>query len=321
MDERHVNVLVATSHSLLVLNHESGVARVVERNPDLSYHGIAFGPQAIYVAVRDRSCGDGGRALSACDGRILVYDYDLAPREALCAPFPMRDLHQIDYFRGNLYATCSYDNMIAVHDGAAWSRWYPVEERDRDVNHFNSLYFRGNTVSVLAHNNDRGSSEVYRFDVETRKLLQRFPLGRQAHNLWMRGGAMYTCDSAHGRIGRRGKETVAITGGFPRGIAVTKQGAVVGISELAERHNRDFTNGQLQVYGWGWRLKRRIMLEREGMVHDVRAPGVSDLCLPHAPRIEITVPAHLPTVQFSVEEGEGSPLLRLPAWLKAAVLG
>jgi hypothetical protein len=304
-----VQLLIATSHSLLVVDSEDGLAQVVSRDRDLSYHGLALSSDAIFVAARDRLPTPNGELAKEAPGKILVYDYGLAQRDALVAPFPMRQLHQIGYHAGCLYAACTFDNMVAVHDGAAWTKWYPLpDKRDEDINHFNSILIRDGHIYIMAHNYNRGPSQVLDFDLATRRLLDRFDLGYQAHNLWIAGGDVYACDSAHGWITSRRQQIVHETGGFPRGVAVAKRRSVVGVSELTVRKNREYTSGRLLVYAPRFRLLRTIVLEREGMVHDLCAPGTPDLCRPEDRGQVMRLPAHLPSVRFPVEHAERSRL-------------
>ena len=136
----------------------------------------------------------------------------------------------------------------------------------RDINHFNSLALKGDDLWLLAHN--RGGSEILHFDIPTRTLRSREALGHQAHNLWRIGGRWHTCSSAEGAVvGAAGLRVP--TGGFPRGIAKLPQGWAVGISELAERGRRDFTDGQLALFDRHWREQGRHTLAGEGLVLDL----------------------------------------------------
>ncbi len=306
-----MQLLIATSHSLLAVDSESGVAQVISRDRDLSYHGIALSDDAIFVAVRERLPTPNGELAKEAPGKIFVYDYGFAIKDVLAAPFPMRQLHQINHHAGCLYATCTFDNMVAVYDGATWTKWYPLpDNRDEDINHFNSIFVRDGHLYVMAHNYNRGPSQVLNFDLATRRHLDTFDLGHQAHNVWIAGGDVYACDSAHGWITSRRQQIVHQTGGFPRGVAVTRRRCVVGVSELTVRKDREYTSGQLLVYAPGWHLLRSITLEREGMVHDLCAPGVFDLCRPHDGGKRMRVPAQLPSLRFPVEAHQ-RPLFHL----------
>ena len=59
------------------------------------------------------------------------------------------------------------------------------------------------------------------------------------------------------------------TGGFPRGIARIGDGWVVGISELRERLERDFTDARLQFYNSDWEKTGSLCIPNVGMVLDL----------------------------------------------------
>jgi len=168
----------------------------------------------------------------------------------LQAPFPMRDLHPILIRGDTLWATCSFDNMIALHKDGAWEEWYPQGEPAgllRDTNHFNTLSWIDARLAVVAYNLKQPPSEIF-FEWPSRRVVERFPLGAQSHNLWRAGSEWVTCSSGEGRI--RGTAGFAVeTGGYPRGIGFTADGICVGISEPAERMQRDLSLGQLQFRG------------------------------------------------------------------------
>lgn len=203
-------------------------------------------------------------------GEILAFDRGLVLRESFGADFPLRDLHQIRTIEGRLYATCSFDNAIAIrHEDGRWSQWLPLGRpacAPWDHNHFNTVEYVAGNICLVAHNH--GASEVLLFDAGTHELRQRIPLGVQAHNLWKSGDEWNVCSSAEGRLaGTRG--FARETGGFPRGIFIGADFAIVGISELAERAARDFTNGELVVYDADWRECDRIVFSNEGLVLDI----------------------------------------------------
>ena len=77
-----------------------------------------------------------------------------------------------------------------------------------------------------------------------------------------------TCSSIEGVLmGERGWQLE--TGGFPRGIAQIGDGWVVGISELKERRERDFTDARLQFYNANWEKTGALCIPKVGMVLDL----------------------------------------------------
>ena len=60
------------------------------------------------------------------------------------------------------------------------------------------------------------------------------------------------------------------TGGFPRGVTRLGQHTAVGISQLAERQQRDLTDGQVHIYDEHWQLQQQWTLPGEGLVLDIQ---------------------------------------------------
>ncbi|HEY8023244.1 MAG TPA: class I SAM-dependent methyltransferase [Burkholderiaceae bacterium] len=270
-----MKLLVTTSQSLLQVDTVSDEIIPLDRGRGL-YYGIAHAEGKLYVAARMRAVSATVEAAEE-RGEILIFDRNLKPCGTLQAPFPLRDLHEIAWHQGKLYASCSHDNMIAIHDGKAWEQWFPLGgsmEGPGDVNHFNSFFFEDERIWVLAHN--RGDSELLAFSLASRELLERIPMGIMAHNIWRDGDELLTCSSLVGKvIGTKG--FLLETGEFPRGIAIADNFRCVGISAMAERKERDFTTGRLAIYDGSWQKEKEIVLHDEGLVLDLHIlpPGFS----------------------------------------------
>jgi hypothetical protein len=261
-------LLVTTSRSFLLLDTASGNLFPLDRGRGL-YYGITVAADQIMVAARKRLVSF-GVAQSEERGEILLFDQALQACGSLQAPFPLRDLHEIAWRNGRLWATCSHDNMIAIYDGKNWEQWFPLGgslDGPGDVNHFNSLLVDDDHVWILAHNRD--NSEHLSFSIETRGLVERVVLGHCAHNIWKKGGQLFTCSSLEGRIlGHHG--FLLETGGFPRGVAFGENLCCIGISAMAERKERDLTTGKLMLFDCNWTFLKEIALHDEGLILDIK---------------------------------------------------
>lgn len=262
-----MRLLLTTSQSFLLLDTDNGEPYPLDRGHGL-YYGIARNDDRIYVAARNRLVSSDVPQQDE-RGEILVFDHALLPCGTLRAPFPLRDLHEIAWHGGKLWAACSFDNMIALFDGESWERWFPLgtgPDGSGDVNHFNSFMFEDDRVWILAHN--RGASELLAFSLQSRALVERLPIGSCGHNIWREGGQLFSCSSAEGKLlGERG--FLLETGGFPRGVAFDGNSRCVGISEQAERKDRDFTAGKLMLFDKDWKLQNEIDLPGEGLILDM----------------------------------------------------
>ena len=262
-----MQLLLTTSHSFLLLDTNSGELHQLHRGHGL-YYGIARHGDKLYVAARNRLVSS-DIAQKDERGEILIFDQALQLCGTLNAPFPLRDLHEIAWHNGKLWATCSFDNMIAIYDGKHWERWYPLgvgEDEPSDVNHFNSFMFDTDRVWILAHNH--GDSELLAYNLATRELTQRIAMGRCGHNIWRENGQILSCSSLDGKLlGENGFSLE--TGGFPRGVAFDGNTRCVGISELAERGARDLTTGKVMIFDKNWKLHNEISLQQEGLILDL----------------------------------------------------
>jgi hypothetical protein len=265
--------LVTTSRSVLLIDGRSASGMRIESGKGL-YYGIARDLEFTYIAARNRLAsstipGEQER------GEILVLDDGLNYVNSLRAPFPMRDLHQILAHDGKLWATCAFDNMIAVYDKRKWTQWFPCGQSDKnpaDVNHFNSLSIFGDKLCVVAHN--RGPSELMLFHLPDLRRARNIELGHSAHNAWMDQDELMICSSEEGCIlGVAG--TRVETGGFPRGIAHFDEEVYVGLSKRIERSERDFSNASILVLNRRWQQLRSIDLPGEGMVLDLMPTDIS----------------------------------------------
>jgi len=266
--------LVSTTHCLLAIDPEGGLSWRVHSGRGL-YFGLALDPECrIYVACRNTTLGPEDETIRASErGSVLVLDQSFRVCDELTPPFPLRDVHGIAWFDHRLWVTCSFDNMVAVYDcnSGDWSRWYPAPnpaDRGRDVHHFNTVRRMDNQIWLVAHH--FGPSELLVYDYPSLDLDSAIPLGRMAHDLFWLHGAVGTCSSAEGcLVNARGQRLR--TGNFPRGVATTRNGNLLGISQNAARSERANQSGVLRWYTREWQFRADYVLPGVGMVLDLMA--------------------------------------------------
>lgn len=261
-------ILITTSNSFLELDTETGTHRIIHRGQGL-YYGIAMSQDYIFLACRNRLVSS-TEPLENEKGEVLVFDHLYQFIGSISAPFPLRDMHGIAWHNEKLWITCSFNNLIAIWDGDVWEQWYPLESDKNanvDIHHYNSFLFLQDGFWLLAHNN--GKSDLLFFNNLERKLIQKIPLGRLAHNIWIEDGNVYTCSSGEGKIlGTNGFQFK--TGGFPRGYSLDEYGIrYLGLNEYAERARRDKTNSHVILYDKGWEEIKVVPLLEEGMILDI----------------------------------------------------
>lgn len=275
-----VDLLVSTSKSLLSLNAQTGEGRVIHSGKGL-YYGITYSDNAVFVAARNnKDCFNYLEKQENERGEILIFDYHMKLVDVLHAPFALNDLHQILLFDNKLWITCSSDNMVVIYDFNVWKKWYPsdsIEARGKDVNHFNSLFYDGQSLYILAHN--LGESEIWHFSYPGLKIRNKIKIGCQGHNIWKRGGELFTCDSQNGVVVSAEGRQVEL-GKFPRGVVVTEKWTVVGTSDIAERSLRNKVSSKVIVFDSLWNKMSELSIDGHGQLLDIRSPGVIDFCVP-----------------------------------------
>jgi hypothetical protein len=233
-----------------------------------TYYGLCRLNGSLCVGARGRLSSHAA-PVGASNNQLLLFDASLRLSGSLRPPFPIRELHQILEIDGKLWATCTFDNFVAIFDGEGWERWYPLGVPGgefKDVNHFNSLSLVDNTLCVVASNH--GPSEILMFDLPERRLGASVRLGEQAHNVWKQGTQWMTCSSAEGRI--VGSDGFSLeVGGFPRGVAFSDGFAYVGVSERAERPTRDQSGGHVAIFDSDWNRAGTLPLPGEGIITDL----------------------------------------------------
>lgn len=272
-----MKLLVTTSKSLLLVTYSDKTNIKVLHEGYGLYYGITYSEDYIYVAARKRMLTSSENSENE-NGVLLVFNKELILKEEICChDFPLRDMHQIQYYSGKIYITCSFDNMIAIYDLKTknWSQWFPNESvKFKDVNHFNSIFVKDDSLYLLAHN--FGDSMIYKFDTCNLQLVkQQIIIGKQAHNIWMNDGDLYTCSSGEESIKSTGG-FVKVLSGFLRGITFSSELCFVGSSEKVERKDRDMTDGKIFVLNKSLEEIDSIILKKEGMVLDIKLLGVFD---------------------------------------------
>ena len=235
------------------------------------YYGLARDERNLYAACRGTTVGPAEAATREQEnGSVLVFDaHTLALTGELRPPhFPLRDVHGAALIAGKLFVACSHDNLIAILDLATgrWEQWYPAADvyaRDRDVNHFNTIAVHDNSIVLLAHNN--GPSHLLFYDPGTLDLCRVIQLGEQAHDIFRAGGVLAVCSSAEGLLVSTSGWRLR-TGEFPRGIDITGDSILVGISPLADRASRHQMSSVLRCFTPAWLHTRDYLLEGVGMI-------------------------------------------------------
>ena len=261
--------LVSTTHHLLAIDTDRRKVFRIHSGGGL-YYGLAFSEGRVYVGCRNDTRGpDNEKAREQELGCVLIlHGETLETVDVLYAPFPLRDVHGLCCHNRRLWITCSFDNMIAVHNlvTGAWERWYPSQEesaRGRDIDHFNSVVELDGKFGIVAHR--FGESQLILFHSQTLALEEVIPLGVQAHDVFLVEGALTTCSSGEGAL-RSTAGWALRTGGFPRGYAVCGRERLLGLSQCSARADRSQASSVVRVFDEHWLRQEDYVLRGAGMV-------------------------------------------------------
>jgi len=256
--------LISTSQHLLLLDSDDQI-RVVHSGKG-TYFGLAQEHGTIYVACRNRT-SLGSDASER--GSIMTLDAcTLDPIGSIKAPFKLRDMHALAVIERNLYVTCTFENMIGVYNIAerTWEKWYPAinpDDRGRDIHHFNSIAAFDGLIHLVAHN--RGPSQIWSFTTQLRMLSSVIELGVEAHEALPWGDAIITCSSKEAALVSTNGWMLR-TGGYPRGMALSEDTILVGVSQYSPEPGRAHTFGSVLRFNRNWQYVGRFVLEAVGQV-------------------------------------------------------
>lgn len=267
-----MQILFSTSYSVIALNTLTSEAFAIERGSGL-YYGLTKYEESFILAARRRLVSS---SIPRSEERgCLVRVPFRGPKEIIEAPFPLRDVHALAAIGDELLLTCSLDEKIAIYRHGAWSQWHPVglpEQEGVDRRHLNTFYQGPEGFWIMSHN--FGPSEAIRFDETTREILERVPIGVQAHNIWFDHGLMRTCSSGEGRL--MGAGLCVHTGGFPRGYASDGRHPLVGLNQFASREGRDGTTSRILMMDMNYTIVKQFAFPDEGMLLDILPISTSD---------------------------------------------
>jgi len=161
--------------------------------------------------------------------------------------------------------------------------------------HFNGFFEYGETLFVVAHNNDR-KSKVWELNAESFEVQQIHDTEAEwAHNCWVCEHGLVICDSKNGSLYEVHTGETLWKADIPiitRGLAATDDYIFVGSSEFGNRHSRKYSEGGVWVVdrktlqtvdrfifpGTGCTVEVRLLDEYDHCHQGpVMSPGFSDI--------------------------------------------
>nr|BAO20179.1 hypothetical protein [Sphaerisporangium sp. SANK 60911] len=213
-----------------------------------------------------------------------------------------RWVHQIDFVGEHLLVTDTWRNRVLAYRALPgvrrlhasrpdWTLFVGEDSRDGrfspGYHHVNSVYRHGDLLYVMAHNHSLHTgreSEIWTFG-PGRGLAGVEPTrGRCCHNVVLRDGKLMFCRSLEGTLAYDGAD-VFTTDGFTRGLSVTEDAVLVGVSRFAEDPaRRDADGASVEVLDRDFTWRGRIGLYG-CQIRDIRSLpydlGLSNVSDPH----------------------------------------
>lgn len=201
-------------------------------------------------------------------------------------------IHQMTYANGGIYVANTFYNSVTYQtlDGSVRQE-YHFYNSNTDTNHVNSVFPCGDLVLVMLHN-FKQRSQVWVMEHDLRRgFTPRHVIhlaDPSCHNVFVDDRHLYYCASGSRRfivVDYRKHRIVKdiLASGHTKGLSVTDNHLVIGVSEHAEREARRASRGQLLV------LDRRkfgivamIDLNEEGNVGNVNE--IRSITLPELAR-------------------------------------
>ena len=167
------------------------------------------------------------------------------------------DVHQLAYANGGIYlSNTKYNSLVFQGDHNQVCHEYLFNHVSYDLNHLNSIYPCGNQLLVMLHNRGKKESELgilehnLAMGLSLKKVLSLWNFS--SHNVFVDGKYLFYNGSNVGEfvvVDLKEEQIVKkITlAGHTKGMSVTKDFVVIGLSEHTFRDKRDTSRGQLAV--------------------------------------------------------------------------
>jgi len=168
------------------------------------------------------------------------------------------ELVVFDPERGSVIGTLSLAPLVPAE------LQHPIpQEHPTDRYHFNSLFFMGGRLFLLAHNWGYGSFALEmeypgldEFLARPRVVQTHTDLGNQAHDIYVEDNRLHVLDSGNGRLLIAGKDSSSSNTeqqkqSFARGLAVNANHFFIGHGSFAKREDRVTGPTQISVIDRG----------------------------------------------------------------------
>jgi len=201
----------------------------------------------------------GGSVSNQNDRQLMIYEGSKSFNLIGAIPLDARtgDIHQVAYANHGLYISNSrFNSLVYQHLEEDVRHEYFFENIAYDRNHVNSIYPRGDRMMIVLHNKGHRESElaVLRHDLSKGFMLERsLSLWHFAcHNVFVDGHTLlYNASPVHSliKVDLKKKQVAGRISfeGHSKGLSVTRDHLVVGLSEDTFRDRRSMSRGRLAI--------------------------------------------------------------------------
>lgn len=199
------------------------------------------------------------------------------------------EIHQIDWFGDHLLLTDTQNNRITSYpkklNGFGRPRhYYPAGRlragrKSENYCHINSIYCDDHNIFLLYHNDTKYSGRTSQIAILDHGFLvqDRIDIDADcAHNVVPYLDSFIYCNSMRGIVCISGKHIT--TGFYPRGLALTNDLAIVGLSKFGERSARNRSESNLNIICLSTgKILDSITIPNIGNLYEIRLVDPIDL--------------------------------------------
>jgi len=269
------NFLVATSKAVY-LNSSKELLKIHEGNG--VYFGLTANYPQYYVLARNNFDGTGGGNPNSMNG-IIIFNKDFKTLGSVDLDF-VKDGHQILYKDSSLYICNSgLDAISKIHsDGRLAHITFDVSF-GQDICHYNSISSHNDRWYIAQHRTevgkDNGGISVY--DNEW-KFLQFIEVGKHVHNCIVKDGFLWVANSYTGTLVKidlndtnNKTEYTVLKGYLSRGLIITDEYLLCGLSEFDSRENRHANrSGRISIFKYPeMEFLDQIIISDCGQINDL----------------------------------------------------
>lgn len=245
--------LISTSQAVYL--YDLGLRKIHEGNG--VYFGISSKSPQYFVLARNNFDGTGGGNPNGINSLIIFDEEFKALGDVQLEDF-VKDGHQI-YCKDNILYVCSsgLDAISKIHSDGRLAYITFGESFGNDICHYNSINYYNDKWYITQHRTEKGKDNggVSIYDSDW-KFLEFIEVGKHVHNCNVKDGFLWVTDSSNGAIVRielnnpSNKVTFPVlTGYLSRGLIITDQFLLCGLSEFDTRENRhSHKNGRISVF-------------------------------------------------------------------------